>query len=200
MTTAIETPVFRFDAEAHIYTLDGVLISSVTQLLTRAGHIDARWYTESSRERGHRVHQLCADYDLGVLDVKQCNTEYRNQLLAYVAFERTVRPAWISIEEARGNAMYRFGGRPDRVGIVYGCEAIVELKNGAMEPWHGYQTALYDILLGGLPDGVRKRYGLYLKSTGKFRLVPHDGSELRCSRGRGDYDVAFNVIRQSQES
>ena len=190
-------PVFRFDADDHVYTLDNVIIPSVTQMLERHGLVSEAFYTEDSAERGYQVHRLCAEYDLGgIEDLSRCDSVYKTWLLAYVTFIQTVAPTWASVEEAFASIVYRFGGRPDRVGKVWGVESIVELKSGAMEPWHGVQTALHDILIGDLPVGVRKRYGLYLMRNGTFRLVPHDGSEPRCSQGRRDYDKAYEVIRQ----
>lgn len=189
--------MFYFDAESHTYTLDGSAIPSVTQMLGQAGYISEAWYTGESAERGRQVHRLCADYDWGVFgDLRQCDSEYKNWLLAYVRFKQREQPVWASIEDAFANTHYRFGGRPDRVGKVYGCEAIVELKSGAMERWHGIQTALHDILIGGLPVRVRMRYGLYLRKNGKFRFVQHDGLEPKCSRGPEDYDLAYEVIQR----
>lgn len=194
---ARSAPVFRFDATEHVYTLDGEIIPSVTQLLGRAGLVSEAFYTEASAERGHQIHQLCAQYDLGAVeDLPRCVSAYKPWLLAYVKFLRTVRPAWVSIEEACANTQYRFGGRPDRLGTVWGAEAIVELKSGVMERWHGVQTALHDILVGGLPVRVRNRYGLYLMRTGKFKFRPHDGSDPRCSQGRQDYDQAYEILQQ----
>ena len=68
------------------------------------------------------------------------------------------------------------------------------LKSGQSEKSHGVQSAMYDLIVGGLPAGVRKRYSLYLKRTGKFRLIPHDGSDPSCSQGRQDYDQAYDIL------
>lgn len=195
---AVAPPVFRFDAAEHLYSLDGALIPSITQMLERTGHISEAYYTAESAERGHEVHQLCAAWDLGAIEdlAGFQSVRYKGWLLAYVAFGKTVPHIWTSIEEAYANVELRFGGRPDRVGKVWGVEAIVDLKSGGPEEWHGLQTALQDILIGGLPVGVRKRYGLYLQKNGRFRFIPHDGSNPSCSQGRGDYDEAYRIIRE----
>lgn len=197
---AVAPPVFHFDAEDHVYTLGGVIIPSVTQMLERAGHISEAFYTAESAERGSQVHRLCTDYDLGAIEdlVAFESLRYKGWLLAYAAFTRTVPHEWTSVEVALCSVRYRFGGRPDRAGKLWGVEGIVELKSGPPEAWHGVQTALHDILLSeteGLPIGVRQRWGLYLKKTGRFKLIPHDGKEPSCSEGRRDYDKAYEVIR-----
>ena len=189
VAAAVPSPVFRFNAEAHEYFLNGSRIKSVTQLLSEAGLISDAWYDDKSAERGHQVHELCTARDLGAIeDLRRCDSPVKGWLLAYEAFLATVRPEWTAIEEAAVSLVYRVGGRPDRVGKLWGVEAIVDIKSGACEPWHAYQGALYDIVLGDLPVGVRRRYGLYLARTGKFRLIEF--------KDRSDYDRAFEVIHR----
>lgn len=192
----LTTSGFRFDAAAHVYTLDGAIIPSVTQMLAQTGHVSEAFYTEDSAFRGQEVHRLCTDLDLGAIeDVAACDApRYKGWVLAYVAFLARVRPEWEQIEVARVHPTQRWGGRPDRVGKVWGVEAIVEIKSGGPEKWHGLQTTLHDLLMPDLPAGVRKRYGLYLKRTGRFQLIPHDGTVPSCSQGRHDYDTAREII------
>ena len=53
-------PDFEFDEEDHVYTLDGVVIRSVTEILTALGYIDPRWFTELPCIRGIKVHKACS--------------------------------------------------------------------------------------------------------------------------------------------
>ena len=189
--------VFRYNKETHEYVLNGEVVPSVTQLLERAGLTSEAFYDAKSAERGHKVHELCTARDLWAIeDLRRCDSPYKGWLLAYEAFLMAVRPEWSAIEEAAVSIVYRVGGRPDRVGRLWGVEAIVDIKSGQPERHHGIQTALYDVVVGELPAGVRKRYSLYLKRTGKFRLIPHDGSDPGCSQGRQDYDQAFDILQR----
>lgn len=186
---------FHFDADAHVYTLGGEIIPSVTQMLARAGYVSEAFYTDDSAFRGQEVHRLCTDLDLGAIEAPaDLDSSYKGWVLAYVAFLARVRPEWEQIEVARVHPTERWGGRPDRVGRIWGVEAIVEIKSGGPEKWHGLQTALHDLLMPDLPPGVRTRYGLYLKKTGKFQLIPHDGTVPSCSQGRHDYDKAREIL------
>jgi hypothetical protein len=188
---------FSFQASDHTYRLNGTIVPSITQLLTAAGLIREANYDAKSAERGSLVHRLCTELDLGAIeDVKRLDSPVKGWIQGYALFTQTVRPAWTVIEEAKASPKYRFGGRVDRLGAVYSMESIVELKSGACERWHGVQTALQDILWDDLRPGIRQRWGLYLKRTGKFRLIPHDGSDPSCSQGRADYDQAYDLLQR----
>lgn len=188
---------FAFDAGSHSYWLNGTRIKGVTDLLTEAGFISEAWYTDADAERGRQVHTLCTDRDLGAIeDLRHCDSPHKGYLLAYEAFLARVQPEWTAIEEPAVSLTYRVAGTPDRVGRLWNLEGIVDIKSGQSERSHGPQTALYDIVLGGLPAGVRKRYSLYLRRTGTFRLIPHDGSDPSCSKGRADYDEAMDIIQR----
>lgn len=182
----------RFDRVAHEYSINGIVVPSVTQLLERAGYISDVFYARGAAERGQAVHQLCADFDLGVFtDPATVTSSHKGYLLAYAAALAVLQPTWEQIEVAHINQVYRFGGRPDRVGRYAGAQVIVELKSGAPEPYHQIQTALHDILLGDLPIMVRQRFGLYVKATGRFRLVP--------MADRRDYDKARDVLTMARQ-
>lgn len=180
-------PVFRFERQSHVYTLDGEVIPHVTGMLEDTGYISTVFYDDESRERGSIVHALTAEYDLGAIaDPEAVVTRWKGWFLAYVAAVRVLRPIHQAIEEAFASLRYRFGGRPDRIWIYKGLECIVDIKTGGPEPWHGVQCALNDIVVGGLPPGVRLRYGLYLTERGRWTFMPHED--------RRDYDKAYGVI------
>lgn len=183
-----------FSAESHTYRdVDtGEVLPNISFLLHRGGHVDDRWYTEESRARGREVHALTADYDLGTLaDPKRLGPIYKAPVLAYVQAVGLIRPTWTHIEEALASDRYRFAGTPDRVGEVFGAHAVLEIKNGARERWHGIQTALQAVLAGeevGLPVEAIRRYVLYLRPTGKWALEEYPS--------RQDVTEAYELIRR----
>lgn len=190
------TPVqFAFDAGRHEYVnlATGAIIPHITGMLQEAGLIDDRWYTEESCERGSVVHRLTAEYDLGSIERPQeVISKYKGYLDAHVALMKIIRPKWQHIEEPIVSSRYRFGGRPDRVGLCYGAVCIVEVKTGVKDRVHGIQTALQAILAAeesGMPEGAIPRYVEYLKPDGKFTLEHQ--TDLR------DFDEAIRVIRRT---
>lgn len=189
---------FRFDAANHEYwdLVTGAQLPSITQMLLQTGWVDDRWYTDAARNRGTAVHRLCADYDLGALDVAQLRVvippvPYLGYLLAHVKAMQILQPEILEIEQTHVHAVHRYAGRLDRVLKVHNLVSVLEEKSGQPEAAHAIQTALQAILVADeydLPAEMFGRYALYLKHNGRFRLMPHDKLS--------DFDEARKVIRQ----
>lgn len=197
---------FAFDANRHEYvdTDAGEVLPHITGMLEACGWIDDRWYTEEGCTRGQVVHRLTTDYDLGAIERPgEVVAKYKGYLLAHVAAMKIIRAEWRHVEEPLVSRAHRFGGRPDRVGLVYAAQAVCEIKSGAIpaparpagsraDPSansHQIQTALQAILVSDelrLPAEAIQRHALYLKDNGRFRLIPHN--DLR------DFDEARRVI------
>jgi hypothetical protein len=192
MISAAAVP-FRFDGCRHAYIpLDtGEEIPHITGMLERTGWIDDRWYSSDSSERGQAVHALTATYDLGGLDPATCVSRYRPYLLGHVKAMQIIRPEWRHVEEPLVHPFLRFGGRPDRVGLIYRAQGVMEGKSGQPERSHQVQTALQAILAApelGLPPEALVRYALYWRDNGRFKLEQHID--------RRDFDEAHRVIKR----
>lgn len=155
---------FRFDPDGHRYLVENRQVPNITTMLETTGWVDSTWYTEEGRRRGTAVHRLTTDYDLGALELATCTSEFKHYLLHYADAVRIVRPAWQHVEVPFVHEQFRFGGRPDRVGRVFGALAVVEIKSGAPEKSHGVQLALQAYLVApvlGLPPELLQRYVFY---------------------------------------
>lgn len=182
-----EATPFRFDAAAHEYFLEGQRVPGITEMLDRGGLYDKTWYTEASRQRGTAVHDLTSAFDLEALEVESCHSPYRNYLLAHVAAMRALKPDWWDIEVPRVHPLLKFGGRCDRVGLVFQRRTILEEKSGAVEKAHQVQTALQAILLESvyaLPAEAWQRLALYLGPKGKFKLYEHKDTHADFAEAR----------------
>jgi hypothetical protein len=166
-----------YDPLDHSYYIDGRRVVSVTQALKLSGRIDDRWFTDAGRERGLHVHACCEAIDRRAtlpLTPVSLGDEASGYIEAYRAFLIDHRPRWTHIEKGFFHVDDDYGGRPDRVGVVRGYRATVEIKTGSEADWHGLQLAGYQ---GLNPAGAR--HVLYLKSNGRFKFV-------RCARA-ADY-------------
>ena len=184
---------FRFDAATHRY-LDlatGAELPHITGLLNVSGWVDDAFFTEESCARGQAVHKLTADYDLGALDVASCVSRYRGWLLGHVTVAGIVRPEWLHVETPAVHPRYRFGGRPDRVGVIYGCRGVFEVKSGVPTRGHQIQTALQAILVADeleLPAHAVERFAEYLNDQGKYKIERHVE--------RRDFDEALRILKR----
>jgi hypothetical protein len=183
---------FRFDADRHDYieTATGVVLPHITGMLERAGWIDDRWYTDESCERGHQVHRLTADVDLGAIEPYDVQGKYRSYVLAYVDAMKIIPHDWQGIEEPLVHPTFRFGGRADRRGRIYTAQGVMEIKSGLVDKAHPIQTALQAILVApllGIPSEIVDRFCLYVKPTGRWKLEQH--------RERRDLIEAQRIIR-----
>jgi hypothetical protein len=191
----IKSAIFRFDPIRHEYIEPGTgyVFPHTTGMLEASGWIDDRWYTEESSARGHAVHRLTAEYDLGALDLPSVVDGRRGYLLAHAKALAILRPAIVSVEEPLVHPDYRYGTRPDRVVEIDGLLGVLELKSGGVEKSHAIQTALQAIAvapgshLARRPQDVA-RWALYIKGNGKFKLVEH--------KDRADFDEAFRIIHK----
>ncbi|CAB4187430.1 hypothetical protein UFOVP1601_29 [uncultured Caudovirales phage] len=181
---------FRFDAEGHRYYLDGDEIPSLSSLLKQDGLVDTTFMTDEGRDRGTAVHSLCTTLDLGA-ELPPLAKAYRGYLAAYEALLELFRPEWECIEEAEVSRRWRFGCRPDRVGLVYGLPTIAELKTGGKEPWHAIQLALQAIAVSErtlLPPDRYQRIVIYLKDTGRY--------SVEIPKSPRDYDAARALLKR----
>lgn len=197
MSPATRAEPFRFDPDQHEYIdHQGVVLPHITGMLERTGWIDDTWYTDEASERGRAVHSLTADYDLGAIDLKSLQDRYKPWLLAYVEAMRLLQqPTWEMIESPLVHPGFKFGGRPDRVGRVFGIYTILELKSNNkgwnLEKAHPIQTALQAILVSAarpLPAEAWQRYALYCRPDGSCRAYEHKAR-------RKDFDEAYRIIR-----
>lgn len=183
---------FRFDVATHTYTELGTgrILPHITGMLTRTGWIDDLWMTEESSVRGHQVHALTAEYDLGALDPAAVETPHRGYLLAHVAAMRLLGLEVLAVEEPIVHPTLLFGGRPDRLVADRGVRGPLEIKTAAPAKSHPIQVALQAILAEPvleLPAELQRRLCLYLQPSGKFRVEEY--------RDRSDFRTARQIIK-----
>lgn len=168
-----------FDEQKHEYTVDGERMPSVTELVDI---ITAKQYGEVNEitmkmaaERGSAVHEATQDLDLG-FEVS-VSPEFFPYVDAYMQFLIDYGPDWDGIEEIVYNPKYGYCGTVDRWGRLDGKAAVLDIKTTSSPNRQNYmavacQTCLYAwAMSGAYPGEAIKRYALYLKKDGKYRLI-----------------------------
>ena len=126
---------FLYEESTHTYTLDGVVIPSVTEICApiTCGKYPPVGVVQQAAARGTRVHELCALYDMDALP-----DEIEAGLLGYVkawaAFCRDYKPVWRHIElplYGSPDTGLPFAGTLDRIGEIDGRTRVVDIKTTA---------------------------------------------------------------------
>jgi hypothetical protein len=174
---------FTFDAERHLYLVQGRPVPSVTQVLHSAGlsadySMVAPEVLERKRIIGEYVHKATQYLDEGALDLETVDPEIQGYLAAYEKFiqESGFRP---QLNEhrlvGRINGML-CGGTIDRTGSMAGKLWIIDLKCiERLYPAFALQTAGYELLLPKpvVPPFKYDRAVLQLRRDGSFKLTSY---------------------------
>lgn len=161
-------PEFIYNDELHLYMLDGRVLPSVTGILKGELFIDDSFYTEDARIRGTYVHLACHLYDKGTLDLDELDSALRPYLDAYILFKGETGFQVNESEVPCYHPQYLYAGTPDKIGIMAGTDALIDLKSGDIQPWCALQTAAYELFF---PKSM-KRFGVQLTNEGKYKMTP----------------------------
>ena len=126
--------MIQFDEKTHTYTVDGVVLPSVTHICRFLAYdykSDKPWLAEAAARRGTAVHEACALIDYG--EDPEETPEIAGYLRAYRRFLKDYRPDWELIEHPMGSLELGYAGTLDRYGTLYNGEpCIVDIKTGQL--------------------------------------------------------------------
>ena len=126
---------FLFDETTHTYTLDDVVIPSVTEICApiTCGKYPPVGVVQQAAARGTRVHELCALYDMDALP-DEIEAGLVGYVKAWAAFCRDYKPVWTHIELPLYGILdtdLPFAGTLDRIGKIDGRTRVVDIKTTA---------------------------------------------------------------------
>ena len=172
---------FLFDEGTHTYTLDGVVIPSVTEICATitCGKYPPVGVVQQAAARGTRVHELCALYDMDALP-DEIEAGLVGYVKAWAAFCRDYKPVWTHIELPLYGVLdpgMPFAGTLDRIGEIDGRTLVVDIKTAASldrpakvalcEQITGYEW-LAD--LNNIDISYGAGMGVQLFATGNYRV------------------------------
>lgn len=169
----IKGRTLEYDDDSHTYLVDGIIVSSVTQLLNRKfGHK----YDEVSNSvlaaaasRGTMIHKAIEDFCHGISSDLEEVSDFKF-LMNYYGF-------WVPKNELPiilDFAGKTYAGRLDLILAINDELAVADIKTTSVldKEYLGYQLNLYR--LGAMQSygyEISKLYGIHLRS-GKRKLVP----------------------------
>lgn len=140
----------ELDVSTHEYRFNGRRIAGVTEILSGLGLVDARWFTEYSRERGGAVHRAAELLVKGQLDWATVDERIRGYVEACAKFldEASVAigsPAILS-EHLVYSRTYGYAGKLDLAAPLFKSDelSIVDYKSGGVGKTVGMQLAAYE--------------------------------------------------------
>jgi hypothetical protein len=105
-----------FNPEGHVYTHNGLILPSITQILQAEGFIDTTWFDEWSRDKGSMVH-LAVNYDVNnELDESSLDPEIVPYFEAWKKFKQDTGFKVDKSEIPAMNLTYMYAGTPDLIG------------------------------------------------------------------------------------
>lgn len=183
----IELPDSKLDfsEESHIYSLRGLLLPSVTQImkpmsLMLYNGIQSQKLMEAA-DRGTRAHsQVEAIVKYGVVEYDEDTEPYID---AFESFQAAYKPTWIGSEYRTFHQQLRYAGTVDLIGYIKPDDGngvdVIDLKTTAS--FHpvmlGTQVSAYAEALKSQGIAVRDLYGLQVTRYGKFRFEKLDAKE-----------------------
>lgn len=186
---------FTFDAQEHRYTLDGVVIPSVTQVLEPLYDFAGipAGVLERKAQLGTDVHLACELLDRDDLDEeteegRAALAPIAGYIEAYKKFLARTRPKVVENETRLYHPLHLYAGTIDRRYAIDGELWDVDLKTtSVISPIVGPQTAAYSAMLQahGRP-APRRRAALQLQPSGEFRLVEF--------KDPGDFAVFLSML------
>jgi hypothetical protein len=169
-------PALQFDPVEHIYSLNGVAVPSVTQILSDVGIVDYSQIPDGIRvmalERGRQVHlitQFFDENDLGRFDPKLAG-----YLDAWKRFREETGFVPELIEHQVYNEVWDFAGTLDRTGVMAGARCLADIKTGIVPYWAAFQTAAYASCFD--KPATFRRMAVGLLPDGSYRI-----HEFRCA-------------------
>jgi hypothetical protein len=177
-------PGLIFNEDDHAYIFEGRRYTSITQAMKNAG-MTAQWLSKSHKDaaemkamKGSNVHLACHYHDTVGLDFDSLTQDVVPYVQGYVLFREQVPFTVISSEEPMISVDWGYAGTPDKVIMIDGAYAVLELKTtAAIERSVDVQMAAQAQLVMdshefvGIPKvEIEKRMAVYLKDDGSYVL------------------------------
>ena len=190
-------PDFKFNPETHTYSLDGVILPSVTTILKAEGLMnhfdtgDSEWYMS----RGSHIHKAIELYLRGRLDENALDPALRFYLVGFKAFMSLTGFRVEGIEAPKYHPTHLYAGTPD----IWGNGILIDIKSGTPARWHNLQLAAYAGLLNESGHPIREAYVLYLSGNGKISVSKSlKSKEIR--HGLSVFLSALTIYKYKQEA
>lgn len=185
-----------FEEVEHRYSVNGLVMPSVTQVLCGVNLIDTRWFDELSAWRGSVVHRICELDDQNDLDESDVDERVQGYLDAWRAFKANLNFIPELIEHRVYHPTLGYAGTLDRTGTINdGTKVIIDIKSGSPAPATGLQLIGYALCLD--EPRAYQRYAVQLSNNGKYHMKMFPQTDFHSDRLT--WESAVRVYRWQEE-
>lgn len=162
-----------FDPGDHVYSVGGVVLPSVTQILSSM--YDFKFVDPEVLQRaavfGTAVHRVCELHDLDDLVMDSVDAALLPYLQAWQRFLREKHVKVLEVEKRYHHRAMGFAGQLDRLLLVDHCKVTTDIKTvSTLHPAVGIQLAAYErLLLANTDHQDTKRAAVQLCGDGTYR-------------------------------
>lgn len=172
---------FQFDEREHKYTLNGVQIPSVTQIIRDVGMTNYsninKETLEYAGDRGTKIHSTLDYYDKGILDDDELHPTLRNYLEQWKKFLNDYGLTILESELMLYHPTYLYAGTIDKIAEDKSKKRyLIDVKSGVSLPSHDIQTSAYEELYRvNTGKKIHQRLCVYLGED-KYKSVGYQGT------------------------
>jgi|TARA_Y100000310_G_scaffold230328_2_gene232739 hypothetical protein len=171
--------MLKFDEQTHTYTVDGLKVPSVTQIIRDSGltGIDASDpAVQAAGQFGTAVHKMTELYDNITLDMGTVAEELYPYLQAWKKFLSETKAKLHESEMRLFHPVHLYAGTFDRTAEINGKNTIIDIKTSQKAPTAGIQTAAYMEMYNyklTFEKKIRSRMSVFLRPDGSYRIDSH---------------------------
>lgn len=170
--------MFEFSPEKHEYKINGVVVPSVTQVLSRMNDYDLvhNDVLERKRQLGVAVHKACELHYKNDLDEDSLPQEVKPYFEVWLQFIDDTGFVITAMEKQVYSLRHGYAGTLDCIGVLHDVKVLLDIKCTAKIMGSvGPQTAAYRLALEEMGESVDRRCVIKLVA-GSYRLRELSGA------------------------
>ena len=167
-----------YTEEPHKYVVNGVEYPALSTFMKDMGLYSydkvPKHLLDKAARLGKAVHR--ATHLLDIDELGSYDDKIQPYIDAYNSFKNDVKPTFLEYEESVASRPLKLATTLDRVAKINGVVSDVEIKttSAIMKDNVAIQTAGHKYIYNSMdkPHKIKKRYVLWLKGNGKYKLIP----------------------------
>lgn len=200
-----EIPVvdgLEFEDKTHTYTLNGLVIPSVSQVIAPLSNAKYSGISERTlaraADKGTSVHNSIENWiKFGIVDIPPEHTGYFD---AFMKWWNSCNPEPVGSEVRICHQLMRYGGTADFIGYIEGELTLVDYKStyAISDMTCGVQLEGYFQALKSMGVFVQRKKILHLKKDGGYDLREYPVNDVNRWRVFGALKTVYDYIESSK--